>query len=894
MSQSRLVQLFEAAVELSAAERTAFLAAQCGDDPALRAQVEALLAADTTPAAAAFESLLAPGARLLAPGTLVRDRYRIVAVRGEGGMGIVYDAEQLEPRRRVALKCLRPGSHAPASLQRFQREAELMGRLRHPGIAQIIEAGALDDGGQQPFLAMEFVDGVPLLDALRDEPLAVRLDVIAEVAEAVQHAHAHGIVHRDLKPSNVLVERAGDRWRPKVLDFGIARALDDGDGLTRTHEIVGTLAYLAPEQFRGEPATPRVDVWALGVTAYQLLAGRAPFVLEGLPVSAAAQRLLQDEPTALARLVPALRGDVATIVHAALAKDPARRYADAGSFAADLRRLQANEPITARPPSALYRASRFARRHRGPVVGAALAFVALASGLVLAWRAADRELQQRLAAESLAGQLQRTVASEQALRRDAESLAADLRALVGDVVFQTDLQLAQLPAATAARRKLVEAGTRYVDKLLERGSRDPELYYEAAAALHKLAVVRGMPGRSNLGDLDGAERAMRRALELLEQARGLGFGRPALGTSIGMITRDLAKLLEARGRAAEGLVLLRGLEAVAQEQEQEQRHGAAAGERLRSDTVSSLAHFHLLAGERDAALAAFERHRQAMERATAAGEAGAARGLSATEEQIAWLVGQDGDHARAETLFASALAHAEAAFADGTPLDRERLASCLQSFANWHLLRGRTQAARPLLLRALELLRDPAALDPDDVQAGRIALIVEYALADLHLREDDSAAALPYARAGLQRATALRQKAPLLQALLRDEANGHEWLARIATRDGDGAAVERELAAALALLTQRFQGQDGVRERNDLAQMHATRAELRCEIGNASGDDRERGRLYAAAADDLVVMLELLRPLAEAGKLTPAMRVNHARATAQLEQLRKIAAELTR
>jgi hypothetical protein len=375
--------------------------------------------------------------------------------------------------------------------------------------------------------------------------LSTRIDVLAEVAEAVQHAHAHGIVHRDLKPSNVLVERVGERWRAKVLDFGIARALDDGEGLTRTHEIVGTLAYLSPEQLRGAPATPRVDVWALGVTAYQLLAGRAPFVLDGLPVSAAAQRLLQDEPTALARLVPALRGDVATIVHTALAKDPMRRYADAGAFAADLRRLQANEPITARAPSALYRASRFARRHRGPVVGAALAFAALATGLVFAYRAADRELQQRLAAESLADELQRTVDREQALRREAEGLASDLRKLVRDVVFETDAQLAALPAATAARRTLVEAGTRYVDKLLAVAQPDPGLWFEAGAVLHKLGLVRGVPGRSNLGDLPGAEQALRRALDLFERARAGGSRNPTLRDLMVEATRDLAEVLHA-------------------------------------------------------------------------------------------------------------------------------------------------------------------------------------------------------------------------------------------------------------------------------------------------------------------------------------------------------------
>ena len=199
-------------------------------------------------------------------------------------------------------------------------------------------------------------------------------------------------------------------------------------------------------------------------------------------------------------------------------------------------------------------------------------------------------------------------------------------------------------------------------------------------------------------------------------------------------------------------------------------------------------------------------------------------------------------------------------------------------------------AAAVTALRATEAV----VAMPVSRKAGRVTLLVEHTLADLHLRENDPAAAAPFAQAVLQRATTLRQKAPLLQALLSDEAKGRELLARIAALAGDGAVVERELAAALALLEQRFRGQDGVRERSDLAQLHATRAELRCEIGNMAGDDRERGRLYAAAADDLVVMLELLRPLAEAGKLPPYMQKNLAQATAQLEQLRQTAAELRR
>src|SRR5262245_34652650 len=209
-------------------------------------------------------------------------KYRILRHLGEGNMGIVYEAQQEQPRRKVALKVIKPGLASSELLRRFEQEAEALGRLQHPGIAQIYEAGWADTGfGPQPYFALEFIRGRTLGDFVRERNLSVRekLELVAKVADAVHHAHQRGLIHRDLKPANILVDETG---QPKVLDFGVARVTDRGAPSTvqtDVGQIVGTLAYMSPEQVLGDPLEidTRSDVYALGVILYELLAERQPY-----------------------------------------------------------------------------------------------------------------------------------------------------------------------------------------------------------------------------------------------------------------------------------------------------------------------------------------------------------------------------------------------------------------------------------------------------------------------------------------------------------------------------------------------------------------------------------------------------------------------------------------
>ena len=268
----RVKTLFAQAADLPAHERVAFLDAACHGEPDLRTEVEVLLAYDsgfgietdedgflTSPLVRAPEGML-PGSSLRPlldePGLPVYiGRYRIVRRHGEGGMGTVYEAEQDNPRRTVALKVIRPGLVSPELVKRFSHEAQILARLQHPSIAQVYEAGVGEDG--QPFFAMEFIRGMPLDEHARRRGLsaAARLELLARVCDAVQHAHDKGVIHRDLKPGNILIDEIG---QPKVLDFGVAHvtAADLLTSASRTQagQLLGTLSYMSPEQIAADPA----------------------------------------------------------------------------------------------------------------------------------------------------------------------------------------------------------------------------------------------------------------------------------------------------------------------------------------------------------------------------------------------------------------------------------------------------------------------------------------------------------------------------------------------------------------------------------------------------------------------------------------------------------------
>jgi serine/threonine protein kinase len=302
-------------------------------------------------------------------------------------MGMVYEAEQDRPHRLVALKIVRPGMVPASALRRFELEYEFLGRLQHPGIAQIYQAGVEDmEYGPQPYFAMELVRGKRLDVYVRAKApgLRERLELVAAIADAVQHAHHRGIIHRDLKPANILVTDAGE---PKVLDFGIARAAHDGV-LTTMHtaagEVLGTLSYMSPEQIAGDVTSvdTRSDVYALGVILYEVLAERPPYELDRKSLAEAARIISDTEPTRLSLATRAVPHDVETIVAKALEKEKERRYNSAADLAEDIRRFLRDEPITARPPSAAYQVRKFARRHKALVGGAIASLLVLLIGVV--------------------------------------------------------------------------------------------------------------------------------------------------------------------------------------------------------------------------------------------------------------------------------------------------------------------------------------------------------------------------------------------------------------------------------------------------------------------------------------------------------------------------------
>ncbi|MBL8874304.1 MAG: serine/threonine protein kinase [Phycisphaerae bacterium] len=323
--------------------------------------------------------------------------YRIVRVIGEGGMGLVYEAEQPNPRRRVAIKVIGRGAPSRATLARFRNEAQVLGQLKHPGIAQIFEA-ATDPATGEAFFAMEYIDGPSLTRFASERNLSdrERVELAARVCDAVQHAHQKGVIHRDLKPGNILVESGSDGgWTPKVLDFGVAKLTEaTSAGLSESatlaldaNRIVGTLGYMSPEQFEGKPELldTRSDVYSLGVILYELLAGRLPIEVKDLTLTQAATKVRQETPPRLGRARPSLRGDLEIITAKALSKEREARYASAAELAADLRRSLNHEPISARAPGTIYTLGKFARRKPGLTLASTVAFLALVGATVFSW-----------------------------------------------------------------------------------------------------------------------------------------------------------------------------------------------------------------------------------------------------------------------------------------------------------------------------------------------------------------------------------------------------------------------------------------------------------------------------------------------------------------------------
>jgi non-specific serine/threonine protein kinase/serine/threonine-protein kinase len=410
-------------------------------------------------------------------------RYRIVGKLGEGGMGIVYEAEQQDPKRRVALKVVRGKFVDESTIRMFRREAETLARLRHPNIAAIYESGRTDDG--QHYFAMELVQGHNLDQFLAQRPRALtaeevrfRLALFRRIAEAVHYAHQRGVIHRDLKPTNIFISDdarsevsvttlSGVRLPDiKILDFGLAR-ITEGDvqatQVTEVGMIKGTLPYMSPEQARGnvELIDVRTDVYALGVILYEMLASAKPYDVSRASLIEAVRVICEEPPKSLRTTISGSRRldpDIETIVGKALEKDAERRYASAAAMAEDVERYLASQPILARPPSTLYQMQKFAGRNRALVTGLAATFVVLVLGVVVSsWQAiratraeslATTRMAQAQSAEALA--LQRRQEAEQA-RTLAEQQRAEAEA-------QKAMALQERSVAASERQSALRSG----------------------------------------------------------------------------------------------------------------------------------------------------------------------------------------------------------------------------------------------------------------------------------------------------------------------------------------------------------------------------------------------------------------------------------------------------
>ena len=407
MSAPSEMELFLGALETAVPDRANFV--EQISDPQLRDRVSALLRAhedlgETEPIALDVRARSADPPNVIGKDV---DGYRILGVLGRGGMGVVYEAEQASPRRRVALKTLPFSTATPDGLRRLDREANMLARLSHPGIAHVYGSGHAEALDGLPYVVMECIEGEPLDEFADSRGLdsRARIRLIAEIAAAVGHAHQRGVIHRDLKPGNVLVRSDGS---VKVLDFGIARLVDDdGSSLslqTRTGQVLGTLPYMSPEQVGGDTDAidVRTDVYALGVMTYELLSGTLPIDVQAMSLASAVRRIVEIEPRPLGSIAPSLRGDVETVIGKAMDKDPARRYASAAEFAADLLRLLSDEPVDARAPSRAYQLRKFVRRNRGVCAGVAGTLLSLTMGLV--WALGERAvaLDAQAQAESIA------------------------------------------------------------------------------------------------------------------------------------------------------------------------------------------------------------------------------------------------------------------------------------------------------------------------------------------------------------------------------------------------------------------------------------------------------------------------------------------------------------
>jgi serine/threonine protein kinase len=532
--------IFEAIFdESSRAERAAYLDRVCAGDAQLRREVEALLNAHdelrsipkVAPARAlgATSEFTRPGAAEGRERAVLRERpstvigpYKLLEQIGEGGMGLVFMAEQMQPvRRRVALKVLKPGLETRQVVARFEAERQALALMDHPHIAKVFDAGVTESG--RPYFVMELVRGVHVTDYCDKRRLTTRqrLELFVTVCQAVQHAHHKGIIHRDLKPSNVLVTQHDAIAVPKIIDFGIAKAtsqpLTERTLFTNFAQMIGTPLYMSPEQaeMNDLDVDTRSDVYALGVVLYELLTGTTPFAsdtLKKVGLDEMRRMIREEEPPAPSRRLSTLsaqafstvseqqgvdgrklkqvvRGELDWIVMKALEKNRDRRYESANALAADVQRYLNDESVTACPPTASYRVRKYIRRNRRTLIPASIVALALvAATSVSTWQAARARDAQRTAE-----------ANAKAARRAVDKMYLQV----------AEKWLGRQPLMDQVQKDFVDEVLRYYQEFSLLGTQDRESRFEAALANQRVGAILNYAFAEKIQAREAALRALK-------------------------------------------------------------------------------------------------------------------------------------------------------------------------------------------------------------------------------------------------------------------------------------------------------------------------------------------------------------------------------------------------
>jgi tetratricopeptide (TPR) repeat protein len=728
----RAEEVFHIAIDLPPAQREPVLERECAGDARLREFVDQLLSHDI---AGMGDFLCKPvftpaleddgQVRLDLPQRI--GHYEIVRVVGEGGMGVVYEARQENPARTVALKVIRPGLASTHVLRRFRYEAAMLGRLQHPGIACIYEAGTAEirsepgPATRQPFFAMEFVEGQSLIDHANHSGLSTRerLELSAKICDAVQHAHQKGVIHRDLKPKNILIDASG---QPKILDFGIARAIDVSTRTatweTHAGQLIGTLPYMSPEQVVGNPTEidTRSDVYALGVILYELLSGEPPYKLDSKSIPEATRVIQDQQPPRLGSIKRDLRGEIETIVTKALDKDKERRYQSAAELAGDIRRYLRGEPIEAKSSSGWYVLGKTLARYRA-AVGIAAAFVVLITaaavalgimyrGQMLARQSAEQareaEEQQRRVAETNEARAKDETAKAKAvigLLQEMLSAASPyedkgpdytVRQLLDDFVAGLHGQLADQPEVEATVRQTVGDTYRALGLY-----REAEPQQRTALEIQRQQFGEEHPGVVNghirlaalllaTGETAEAEQHLRTALETARRLWGNEHQEVAtILNNLGLTLRAKGAYDEAESLLRESLAMRRRLLGDEHEHVAVSLNNLAVSLRMKGDYAGAeplyreaLAIYRRLLGD-------------------------AHPDVATSLNNLALLLHYRGQYDEAESLYREALAMRRSLLGDEHP----DVATSLNSLAGLLHMRGDYAGAEPLFREALAIRR---------------------------------------------------------------------------------------------------------------------------------------------------------------------------------------------